>query len=537
MLDRRRFLGSMGAALTGALEGPLAHGFGGQAQGPSGGQAGARAEQPAPNPQTPPPGQALTFTIDARRPVGAFPHYWESIVGSGRANLALRSDYHADLVEVHQQTGIESVRFHGIFDDDNGVCRLNPRGDVVYNFQYIDQIYDSLLDAGVRPFVELSFMPQALASGSKTVFAYKANVTPPKDMDAWVQLVTAFAQHLFDRYGGDEISRWMFEVWNEPNLDFWAGTQDQYFELYRRTAAALKGVDARLRVGGPATAQVAWATEFIAFCSQHNVPLDFFSTHIYANDPQAKIFGRETDYPVENVIPLALRKLGNQIASSPMPRLPVYITEWNSSFMNQSAVTDTAYNAAFIVETMNGCRGLADAMSYWCFSDVFEEQGISPEIFYGGYGLIAMRRIPKPSLHAFTLLHKLGHERLAVGQGPAMATRRPDGSVAIIVWNLSPRGKDGNPAPGQPLSLRIVIRGLGKRNKLAVTRVDDEHGSAMIAYQKMGSPQYPTAEQLESLRKAAQLPEPERSLVGGSGYTEAPIDLPSNGIALLEFRD
>lgn len=513
----------------------MAHGYGKQEGTPPGSQE-SQAEQPSSNPQTPPQGQALTFTIDAREPVGAFPHYWESIVGSGRANLALRSDYHADLVQVHQQTGMKSVRFHGIFDDDNGVCRLNQGGDVVYNFQYVDQIYDSLLDAGVRPFVELSFMPQALASGSKTVFSYKANVTPPKDMGAWVQLVTAFARHLFDRYGGEELSRWMFEVWNEPNLDFWAGTQEQYFDLYQRTAAALKSVDARLRVGGPATAQVAWATEFIGFCAEHSVPLDFFSTHIYANDPQDKIFGRQTDYAVENVIPLALRKLRNQIASSHMPRVPLYITEWNSTFMNQPAVTDTAYNAAFIVETMNGCRDLADAMSYWCFSDVFEEQGISPNIFYGGYGLIAMRRIPKPSLHAFTLLHKLGHERLAVGEGPAIATHRPDGSVAIIVWNLSARGKDGNPVPGQPASLRIVIRGLGKRNKLAVTRVDDVHGSAMGAYQKMGSPQYPTTEQLESLRKAAQLPEPERSLVAGKGYTEVPIELPANGIALLEFK-
>lgn len=528
MLDRRHFLASIGTAVAGSLGASAAKGFGGQ--------TGGQAEQPSPNPQAPEPGQALTFTIDARRPVGTFAHYWEPIVGSGRANLALRTDFHDDLGEVHQLAGMQSVRFHGIFDDDNGVCRLNPRGDVVYNFQYVDQIYDSLLDAGVRPFVELSFMPQALASGSKTVFSYKANVTPPKDMDAWVQLVTAFARHLFDRYGGAELSRWMFEVWNEPNLDFWAGTQDQYFDLYRRTANALKAVDTRLRVGGPATAQVAWASEFITYCSQQNVPVDFFSTHIYANDPQAKIFGRETDYAVEDVIPLALRRLRNQITSSPLPRLPIYISEWNSTYMNDSAITDTAYNAAFIVHTLNGCRGLVDAMSYWCFSDVFEEQGVATNIFYGGYGLIAMRRIPKPSLHAFTLLHRLGHERLAVGQGPAMATRRPDGSVAIIVWNLSSRDKAGKPLPGSPLSLRIVIRGLGKQNKLAITHVDDAHGSAMDAYQKMGSPQYPTSEQIDTLRKAAQLPEPDHSLVAGRSYTEVPIDLPPNGIALLEFR-
>ncbi len=520
MLDRRQFLASMGVVLAGSLT----NGFGSQ------------TEQPTPNPQTPAPGQALTFTIDARRGVGSFPHFWETMVGSGRANLALRSDYHADLDEVHQRTGMESVRFHGIFDDDNGVCRLNSRGDVIYNFQYIDQIYDSLLEAGVRPFVELSFMPQALASGGKTVFSYKANVTPPKDMGAWMQMVTTFARHLFDRYGGGELSRWMFEVWNEPSLDFWAGTQDQYFELYRRTATALKAVDKRLRVGGPATAQAAWASEFISYCAKQNAPLDFFSTHIYANDPQAKVFGRETNYAIEDVIPLALRKVRSQIESSPMPHLPVYISEWNSTFMNESAITDTSYNAAFITHTLDRCRGLAEAMSYWCFSDVFEEQGVEPDIFYGGYGLIAMRRIPKPSLHAFTLLHRLGHERLAVGQGPAMATLRSDGSVAVMVWNLGARDKQGKPEPGPPLPLRIVIRGLGNRNKLQITHADDAHGSALEAYRQMGSPQYPTVQQIDELRKAAALPAPDHSLVAGGKYTEVPLELPLNGIALLEFR-
>lgn len=517
----------MGVALTGSAIGSGPE----LAAEPQAGQA----EQPSPNPQTPPPGQALTFTIDARRGVGPLPHYWELMVGSGRANLALRADYQADLKQVHDLTGMRAVRFHGIFDDDNGVCRLNQNGDVTYNFQYIDQIYDSLLSAGVRPFVELSFMPQALASGSKTVFAYKANVTPPKDSGAWVQLVSAFGRHLFDRYGGDELSRWMFEVWNEPNLDFWAGTQDQYFDLYRRTAVALKSIDTRLRVGGPATAQTAWAEEFINYCSQRSAPLDFFSTHIYSNDPQAKVFGRETDYPVENVIPLALSRLRNQIAASPMPRVPVYITEWNSTYMNEPSITDAPYNAAFIAHTLNGCRGLAEAMSYWCFSDVFEEQGISDNIFYGGYGLIAMRRIPKPSLHAFTLLRRMGHERLAVGEGPAMASLRPDGSAAILVWNLGSRDKNGQAAPGSPLSMKIVIRGLGKRNKVSISRVDDAHGCCLDAYQKMGSPQYPTSEQIDTLRKAAELPPPDRSLVAGGAYTEVPVELPPNGIALLEF--
>lgn len=518
-INRRRFLASMGIPLAKPLGKVLR-------------EQGARSTSPALPSQTESP---VAFTIDARHSIGPLDHYWESIVGSGRASLALRSDYQEDLRLVHERAGIQSVRFHGIFDDDTGVCTLNPRGDVVYNFQYVDQIYDDLLDAGVRPFVELSFMPAALASGNKTVFWYKANVTPPKDMDTWVEMVTAFARHLFSRYGGSELSRWFFEVWNEPNLDFWAGTQAEYFELYRRTATALKSVDKRLRVGGPATAEASWASEFIQYCAQQDAPLDFFSTHIYANDPQSKVFGSEAHYALEDVIPLALRKVRNEVAASPMPHLPIFITEWNSTYMNDSALTDTSFNAAFIVHTLNRCREVVDAMSYWCFSDVFEEQGVAQNIFYGGYGLIAMRRIPKPSFHAFSLMHQLGNERLAVGEGPALATRRADGSVAILVWNLIPRDEHGKPAPGAPLALRMVVRGLAHRNKLSVTRVDDEHGSALPAYREMGSPQYPTKRQIHELREAAELPPPKASLVAGGRYTEVPIELPPGGIALLEF--
>jgi xylan 1,4-beta-xylosidase len=524
LVSRRRFLSSLGIAMASSLT----DGKGAQTA-PS--QSVVRT---APT-KEPRGGDEATINVDVRKTVGDFPHYWESVVGSGRAVLALRADYQDDLSLVHQRTGIGAVRFHGIFNDEVGVCRLDQRGDVIYNFQYVDQIYDSLLDSNVRPFVELSFMPSELASGSKTVFWYKANVTPPKEMSAWVQMVTSFARHLTDRYGGEELSHWFFEVWNEPNLDFWSGTQEQYFELYRRTATALKSVDKRLRVGGPATAEASWGPEFIEYCVKQNAPVDFLSTHIYANDPQSKVFGRETNYSLDDVIPLALQKVRNQVASSPMPHLPIYITEWNSTFMNDSAITDTSFNAAFIANTLHRCQGLVDLMSYWCFSDVFEEQGVAQNIFYGGYGMIAMRKIPKPSFHAFSLLHRLGNERFEIEGGKAMATRRPDGSVAILVWNVTPRDVHGNPEKGKPLSLHLVVHGLGSRSKLAVTCVDESHGSALPAYREMGSPQYPTVRQIGQLRHAAQLPPPQTSLVAGGKLTEVPIELPPNSIALLEF--
>src|ERR1700686_3816042 len=204
--------------------------------------------------------------VDASGPTHPFPHYWEKMFGSGRAILSLRDSYRHDLREVRQITGFEYVRFHAIFHDEVGVYDEDDQGHPQYNFSYVDQIYDGLLANGVKPFVELSFMPKKLAAKEAIhAFWYKQNVSPPKDWDKWDGLITEFAKHLVDRYGMDEVSQWYFEVWNEPNLDFWAGDpkQETYWQLYDHTARALKQVSQRLRVGGPSTAQAALADAFI----------------------------------------------------------------------------------------------------------------------------------------------------------------------------------------------------------------------------------------------------------------------------------
>ena len=509
-MDRRRFVTSLGAGLTG-----------------TGLLAAARAAGEAV------PGPVRQVRISTSGPARPFPHYWEAAVGSGRAILALRDSYRRDFHHVHQLTGMQAVRFHGIFHDEVGVYGVDAQQRPVYNFQYVDQIYDGLLELGLRPFVELSFMPQALASGPSTVFWYKGHVAPPKRVSDWTDMVAAYARHCIGRYGAAEVRRWKFEIWNEPNIDFWAGTREQYLDLYKSTALALKAVDRELQVGGPATAQAAWAPEFLDWCARNHAPVDFFSTHIYANDPQKAVFGREAGYSLEQTIPLALEKVRNQVQESPFPHLPVYVTEWNSTYMNDSAINDTAYNASYIAHVIDRCQGLVEGMSFWCGSDVFEEQGVVKEIFYGGYGLFAIHGIAKPSLHAFTLLHRLGHEQLTASGDAVIATRRPNGSLAILLWNLAPRDAQGRPTAGTPVTVQIEIDG-GHGQHAAITRVDDQHGSAITAWKAMGSPRYPSREQIEQLRRAGELPSAEhRRLEAGQPIT---IEIAPHGVALLEVN-
>ncbi|HEV2731844.1 MAG TPA: glycosyl hydrolase family 39, partial [Terriglobales bacterium] len=383
---------------------------------------------------------AEIITADANAPSRPFPHFWEKMFGSGRAILSLRESYRRDLREVKQATDFEYVRFHAIFHDEVGVYQEDREGHALYNFSYVDQIYDGLLANGVRPFVELSFMPRELAAKNiPHPFWYKPNVSPPKDWDKWDQLITAFTKHLVDRYGIDEVANWYFEVWNEPNIDFWAGDPKQatYWQLYDHTATAIKKVNSRLRVGGPASAQAAWVDAFIEHCARNNVPLDFVSTHVYGNDRAQDVFGTNENIPRDKMVCRAVNKVHEQIKASPMPKLPLIWSEFNASYKNEPSVTDSIYMGPWLADTIRRCDGLVDIMAYWTFSDVFEEQGVVTTPFYGGYGLIAAGGIPKPAYEAFKLLHKLGDRHIALNSDSALLTLRNDGALVLAVWNYA----------------------------------------------------------------------------------------------------
>lgn len=469
--------------------------------------------------------------VDLQAPSHPFPHYWEKMFGSGRAILSLRDSYRRDLREVEEATGFEYMRFHAIFHDEVGLYDEDAEGKPVYNFSYIDQIYDGLLANHVRPFVELSFMPGKLAAEPILhSFWYKPNVSPPKDWNKWDDLITHFARHLIERYGIEEVSQWYFEVWNEPNLDFWAGVpKDQtYFQLYDSTAKTLKQVDSRLRVGGPATAQAAWVDRFIRHTVENNVPVDFVSSHVYANDLSEDVFGTHEKIPRTDFVCRAVRKVHDQVEASGRPHLPLIWSEYNASYKNEPEVTDADFMGPWLADTIRQCDGLVSMMSYWAFSDVFEEQGVVKEPFYGGFGLIAEDDLPKPSFNAFKLLHHLGNTRIAVDSSSAIVTRREDGTIVMAVWNLfSPE------TAGEDKRATFTIKGSGENHRALVYRLDSTHGSLARAYAAMGKPAYPTQAQIQALRSGANLPPPEKVSIQHGQLT---IDLPPQGLALIEFH-
>ena len=474
----------------------------------------------------------LTIMIDTKAPTHPFRHFWEQMFGSGRAILSLRTSYQRDLRSVKSITNFQYVRFHDILDDDVGVYSEDQNGNPVYNFSYVDQIYDSLVANGVRPFVELSFMPGKLAAAPvvQQPFWYHPIVSPPKDWDRWQALVSQFTKHLVDRYGINEVSQWYFEVWNEPNLDFWAGDpkEQTYFDLYDDAVKAIKGVSPTLRVGGPATAQAAWVDDFIRHNAEHNVPMDFVSTHVYGNDSAKDVFGTDENIPRDEMVCRAAKKANDLVKASARPDLPIFFSEYNASYMNEPDVTDTIFMGPWLADTIRQCDGLVNILSYWAFSDVFDEQGVIKAPFYGGFGIVAEGGVPKPAFNAFRLLHMLGSERLSLDSKSALVTRRKDGSLAIAVWNYSAPKDTG-------VSERVTLKlsGLAGDHQVTLYRLDADHGNALTAYAAMGSPADPTQKQYDALRKAAEISPPEVFKLKGN---QIAITLSPKALDLVEIR-
>jgi xylan 1,4-beta-xylosidase len=469
--------------------------------------------------------------IDARAQTTPFPHFWEQMFGSGRAILSLRESYRDDLRAVKAVTDFRYVRFHAILHDEVGVYDEDEHGNPVYNFSYVDQIYDGLLHDGVRPVVEISFMPKKLAANPDALHAfwYKQNVSPPKSWERWDGLMTHFAQHLVARYGIDEVAQWYFEVWNEPNIDFWGGVprKKTYFELYDHTARDLKSVNTRFRVGGPATAAAAWVDDFLKHTAEKHVPVDFVSTHGYADDTVEDLFGTEENIPMDDRVCRAGAKVKQQIQASPTPKLPLLWTEWNVPGMMNSR--DTIYVGPALANTIRECDGIIDMLSFWTFSDVFEEGGPIPQPFEGHFGLRAEGGINKPSYYAHALLHQLGQERLPNPSDNVIVTQTAKGSLVVAVWNLVDPDQHGSAR-----TMQFAFRGVPASAHVSIQRVDKDHGNVLKQYAAMGSPRYPTPAQVEQLNRETTLSAPQQLQLKNG---ELELSLSENAFVLLKFGE
>lgn len=483
------------------------------------------------------------YTVFCEEKGRAYPHYWELCIGSCHAATVLREDVRDHIRKAHRDCGFQYLRFHGLFDDDMSVM-IRPMfgtGEPTISFYNIDSIFDFLLDTGMKPFVELGFMPEALASGTQTCMHYKGNVTPPADYEKWNDFIRLFGEHLIRRYGREEVAQWFFEVWNEPNLNFFFdGTQEDYFKLYENTARTLKSVDGCFRMGGPATSVNSWIPEFREFCETNRVPLDFITTHHYPTDDplssmgvngpgkKGSIMAPETMQMIQSMsqeeLQAMVAKMTGGGAANPRDILkrmaekakreagdyPLYYTEWNGS-----REYDTSYQAAFIAQTLSYNENLVEGYSFWTVSDIFEETGMKPGPFKNEFGIQTNHGIPKPSYRVFQALHEAGDSRLPVsGSHPtAEVMALSDGkTVTVFAFN---HDIDRREIKAEEMCIRLE----GHIAGIAKAAIDAAHCNPLQAWIDMGSPEYLNREQMAALEEASRLVYEPVETEGGAAET------------------
>jgi xylan 1,4-beta-xylosidase len=476
----------------------------------------------------------VTVRVDAASAKGPTHPVWHMVGSERLTQLRFGDDGHghqigAEFAEAlrraHDDLGATHVRAHAILHDDNHVVTRDEDGTLRVDFAEVDRLYDQVLEIGLRPVVEISFMPAVIARDpNQTVFDYRGIVSPPRDWSEWGVVVGALAQHLVDRYGLDEVVQWGFEVWNEPNLDvFWAGTQDEYWQLYDVAATAIKQVDDSLPVGGPSTAAGEWVESMTAHARAAGVALDFISSHTYGNLPlDTRPSQRRHGYDI-----------------------PTYWTEWGAGSTHFGAIHDSVAGAPFILSGYRAVQGRMSAVSYWVISDHFEELGRPPTLFHNGFGLLTVGNLRKPRYWAQHLAAHQGATKLRAevdGDGAevlvqAWATRHDDGVVDVLLWNGTINGAllDGEKRLDRHVHLRVDGLPIGNYDA-RIARVDAEHSNILAGYPI--DVEWPDEQQWQRLRERDHLDETEvtpRSV--GAGALEFELVLPMPGVARLRLRD
>lgn len=431
-----------------------------------------------------------------------FHNYATRCIGTGRLGLALRQEYLDQLSYIQKNIGFEYIRGHGLFAEDIGIYQEyednSGKVHAEYNFTYLDQIMDNYKRIGIKPFLELGFMPQRLGSGTNSVFYWKGNITPPADESKWVELIQKTLIHLKKRYGKGVVD-WPIEIWNEPNIDqFWKDADMKaYFRLFEITFSAIKDVDPNFKVGGPAICGVddkRWLSNFIEFCEKKKLKLDFISRHFYTVD-SSQIEGHYR-YPNLRDADESLNELSvsRQIIndSNYSTKLPMYVTEFNTSYNPDAPLHDTVRNAVYVAYLLSRMGETSDVYSYWTFGDVFEEKGIPFTPFYGGFGLVANHSIPKPTYWTFKFFNSL-KGKCILKNDSLIVMQRDDGMLVGIMWNSSSTVK----------KVQLTMPdGVGQSSIITQT-IDEDHGNPLKIWHALGEPASLDSSMIQLLKRSA----------------------------------
>lgn len=472
------------------------------------------------------------ISSDLGKEKGKLNRFFSECIGAGRALEVMRHNAYEQLKTVQKECNFKYIRFHGLFHEEMIIVSRDGDGKLKFNFQYVDMLFDSLLDIGLCPIVELGLMPEIMAEKEKYVFWWKMNISMPKDISEWEALVYETVKHLTHRYGEDEVKKWYFEVWNEPNHPAFFSEHtdiDKYFELYDSTARAVKRVNPDYRVGGPASAGLEWVSETIGHCRKNDVPLDFISTHYYGVEGAFDSDGTRVTRlkPVEYLTD-AIKSRASEICKK--EGYPLLITEWSSSYSPRDPIHDSYVSAPYLLRAIRQCEGHADMMSYWTYTDIFEEVGPPPTPFHGGFGLMNVQSLKKPTFHVYSFLNKLGDTELFCDDGSAYACRS-EKEVQVLFWNyehpeteLSNKKYFTKSLPAKKLEdARVILSGFEREKAytVSVETLGYKMGDVYNAFLDGNFTELPTREEEKRLSKMSK---PKKTVIKVTSDREGKLE-------------
>ncbi|MCR4435305.1 MAG: helix-turn-helix domain-containing protein [Clostridiales bacterium] len=511
-----------------------------------------------------------SIVVNAQKKGKAFHKYWKKLTTFGRAVEGLRSDWQEQLREVQREIGFEYIRFHGIFNDEMMVFNQTRDGKIYYNWSYVNKLLDFFMEVGIKPFLELSFMPSEIGSDDRTVFWWKGNISQPREITLWTDMVKAFAKNCINRYGLKEVESWYFEIWNEPDFEdiCWAGSRSDYFRFYKETALALRSVWDKLKVGGPSILYTSilnddWLEAFLSFCRDNQVPLDFISFHIYHEKLPVEFIKRtagtagkrslpfeqlQQEFHDASIVSQTIKTAMDKSEKFYGKKLDLHVTEWNISSNSRSLIRDTAFMAPYILKNVLECRETVDSLGFWTFTDIMEEWKAGPSPFHGGLGMINGDGIKKPSYLAFYLLSKLGD--LLLEQGKNYAVTRSGENLQMILYNdayfdaMAMKGDFSGMTSLRRYSIyeekavrniEILFTGLSGNYKLTRYDLDRENGSAFDEWVNMGAVNALTAEEIRYLKSKA-FPRITVRQLTIENSCKVPVSVPVHGCVLITLE-
>lgn len=487
--------------------------------------------------------------------------YWSKVTSIGRASLCLRHEVRRQIELAQDDIGYEFIRFHGIFSDEMMVYKEDDKGNPIYNWVYIDEIFDFFLRVNLRPFIELGFMPEALASKKQHAFLWNANVSYPKSLKKWTDLVGAFIKHCIDRYGSNEVKKWYFQIWNAPDLPevFWFESKEKFFNFFKSTYSSMKNVFKEAKIGPPSLLPLnkfEWMNDFLKFCETNFIELDFIACNIYATtDPKnttlpLQLFNRPDDILAlneENFLNSSISEV-KELLKKYSINAPIFVTEWNLSPYTNDYNRDTCFLSSYVIYNIINNVDRFDILTFWSLSDIIEEGLTESKLYHGGLGLLTYNRLKKPSYNAFSLLSKLGDNIIERGEDYIVTST--NNNYQILLFNfvyfddLFMSGDKSlldyhnrynifrNSNMNKDINLILSLPGGNYRIKRWI--LNRSSGSTFDAWQSMGAPEQINSD-IYNYLKSKEIPEIKVSTEEVKKELMLSDSIPPHGILLIEI--